>query len=49
MIRKEGKKTILYSSDGKRKLGEHSSKKAAIAQEVAIKYSQARAAGKKKP
>jgi hypothetical protein len=35
-IRKEGDKYVLYSKDGKKKLGTHGSKKAAQAQERAI-------------
>lgn len=40
MIRKEGNKYILYTKDGKKKLGEHSSLKKAQKQEKAIQYSQ---------
>lgn len=36
MISKEGRKWVLKTSDGKRVLGTHPTKKAAIMQEVAI-------------
>jgi hypothetical protein len=36
MIRKEGKEWVLYTSDGKKVLGRHTSRKKAIAQEIAI-------------
>lgn len=42
MIKKQGNKWILYTKDGSRKLGTHSSKKKAIAQEIAIKASKAK-------
>lgn len=36
MIRKEGAEWVLYTSDGKRVLGRHKTKKDALAQERAI-------------
>lgn len=36
MIKKEGNRWVLYSKSGGKKLGEHSSKSAAIKQEQAI-------------
>jgi len=36
MIRKEGSVWVLYTSDGKRVLGKHKTKKGAVAQEMAI-------------
>ena len=41
MIRKRGNKWILYTKDGSKKLGTHSSKKKALAQERAIQISKA--------
>lgn len=49
MIKKEGNSFVLRSKKTGKKLGVHASKIEAIKQEMAIKYSQARAAGKKKP
>lgn len=46
MIRKEGKKWILYSRDGSKRLGIHPSKEKAAAQERAINYSKAKRKGK---
>ena len=46
MIKKKGKKYILYTSDGSRILGEHSSKEDAMKQEQAIQISKAKRAGK---
>jgi hypothetical protein len=40
MIRKEGTKYVLKTSDGKRVLGTHPTKRAAMMQEVAIKKNQ---------
>lgn len=45
MIKKEGKKYVLYSKDGKKKLGSHASRGDAKRQEAAINISKARAAG----
>jgi hypothetical protein len=42
MIRKEGTKYVLKTSDGKRVLGTHPTKRAAMMQEIAIKKSQAK-------
>lgn len=42
MIRKVGKKYVLYSRKTGKRLGTHSSKAGAIRQEVAIKISQQR-------
>lgn len=36
MIKKSGKKWILYTKDGKRKLGTHDTREEALAQERAI-------------
>jgi hypothetical protein len=49
MIKKEGKKFVLYSSDGSKKLGSHSSRGDAKRQEMAIQISKARKAGHKIP
>jgi hypothetical protein len=49
MIKHVGKKWILYSSDGSRKLGEHDSKADAERQERAINISKARKAGHRIP
>ena len=46
MIKKEGEKYILYTSDGKRKLGTHHSHADAARQEAAIKISEAKRAKK---
>jgi hypothetical protein len=45
MIKKEGDKYVLYTADGKRKLGTHHSHADAERQEAAINISKARAAG----
>ncbi|MBM4370122.1 MAG: hypothetical protein FJ098_00610 [Deltaproteobacteria bacterium] len=45
VIRKEGKKWVLYDSKGKKKLGTHDTYEKARAQERAIQISKARAAG----
>jgi hypothetical protein len=45
IIKKEGKKYNLYTKDGKRLLGSHSSRHEAKQQEIAIDISKARAAG----
>ena len=45
MIKHEGRHWILYSSDGKKKLGTHSSRGDAKRQEMAINISKAREAG----
>lgn len=45
MIKREGKKWVLYSKDGKKKLGTHYSRADAKSQEAAINISKARAAG----
>lgn len=37
MIKKSGNKWILYTKDGKRKLGTHTTREEAVAQERAIK------------
>lgn len=37
MIKKSGNKWILYTKDGKRKLGTHSTREEAVAQERAIR------------
>ena len=42
MIRHEGDKWVLYTRDGKKKLGEHDTKEQAIRQEQAILAAQAR-------
>lgn len=42
MIKKDGSQWALYTKDGKRLLGRHPSKYAAVKQEQAIKASQAR-------
>lgn len=39
MIRKQGNKWILYTKDGSKKLGEHTSRKDAEKQEAAIHIS----------
>ncbi len=39
MIKKQGGKWVLYSSDGKKKLGEHNTKEEALRQERAIQIS----------
>lgn len=49
MIKKVGKKWVLYTSDGKRVLGTHKTKKEAESQEAAINISKARAAGHRIP
>lgn len=36
MIKKSGNKWVLYTKDGKRKLGTHTSRDEAVAQEKAI-------------
>lgn len=36
MIKKSGKKFILYTKDGKKKLGTHPTRESALAQERAI-------------
>ena len=46
MIRKEGDKYVLYSSDGKKKLGEHKTKKDALRQERAIQALKNKSLGK---
>jgi hypothetical protein len=46
VIRQEGNKWILYSRDGKKKLGEHGSREEALVQERAILAAQARRLGK---
>jgi hypothetical protein len=46
MIVKKGNQWVLYNSDGTKVLGRHPSKKAAIAQEVAINISKAKKKGK---
>lgn len=45
MIKKTGKKWVLYTHDGKRILGRHATKESAQKQEAAINISKARAAG----
>lgn len=45
MIKKVGKKWYLYTKDGKRILGRHTTKKEAESQEAAINISKGRAAG----
>jgi hypothetical protein len=42
MIKKQGAKFVLYSSDGKKKLGEHTTRKDALAQERAIQANKKR-------
>ena len=42
MIKKVGGKYVLYTKDGKRRLGTHSSYREAAAQESAIKHSKKR-------
>lgn len=49
MIKKQGKKFVLYTKDGSKVLGEHPSLQAAESQEHAINISKARAAGHKIP
>ena len=49
MIKKEGRKWVLYTHDGEKVLGTHETKKEAEAQEVAINISKARAAGHRIP
>jgi len=49
MIKKVGKKWYLYTKDGKRILGRHTSKASAVRQEAAINISKARAAGHRIP
>jgi hypothetical protein len=39
MIKKVGKKWVLYTKDGKRRLGTHSTRAKAAAQERAVKAS----------
>lgn len=39
MIKKQGDKYILYTKDGSKKLGEHDTRRQALAQEVAIEIS----------
>jgi hypothetical protein len=48
VIKHEGSKWVLYTSDGSKKLSEHSSKKGAINQERAIKAHEADQAKKTK-
>ncbi len=47
MIKKVGNKWVLYTSDGSRVLGRHATKAEALAQERAIKASEARRAKRK--
>ena len=47
IIKKEGKKFVLYSKDGKKKLGTHDSYGKAMAQERAIREDQKRKSRKK--
>lgn len=47
MIRREGNKWVLYTRDGKKKLGEHKTRAQAVAQEQAILAAQARRGLKK--
>ena len=49
MIKKVGKKWVLFTHDGKRKLGTHATKAGAEKQEAAINISKARAAGHRIP
>jgi hypothetical protein len=49
MIKKKGKKWYLYDSKGKKILGRHPSKAAAMHQEAAVNISKARAAGHRIP
>lgn len=49
MIKKVGKKWILYSHDGKKILGHHPTKASAKRQEAAVNLSKARAAGHRIP
>jgi hypothetical protein len=46
MIRKVGGKVVLYTADGKKRIGTHDTKKAAVAQEIAIKIAQQKRKGK---
>jgi hypothetical protein len=46
MIRKEGRKYVLYSSDGSKRLGVHPSKERALAQERAIQFAKAKRKGR---
>lgn len=49
MIKKVGKKWYLYTKDGSRILGRHTSRTSAERQEAAINISKARAAGHRIP
>jgi hypothetical protein len=49
MIKKVGKKWVLFTHDGKRILGRHTTKEQAQKQEAAINISKARAAGHRIP
>ena len=49
MIKKEGSKWVLYTKDGKKRLGTHKSRAKAIAQEHAINISKARKKGHRIP
>jgi len=49
MIKKQGKQWVLYDSSGKKVLGRHPSRAAALAQETAINISKAKAAGHRIP
>lgn len=42
MLKKEGKKYVVYDSEGKEVLGEHTSRRKAIAQIAAIEISKAK-------
>lgn len=46
MIKREGKQFVLYTKDGSRVLGRHSSRGDAKRQEAAIEISKAKNAGK---
>ena len=49
MIKKSGKKWVLYNHDGTKILGHHPTKASALRQERAITISKARAAGHRIP
>lgn len=49
MVKKVGKKWVLYSHDGKKILGRHPTKAGAKRQEAAVNLSKARAAGHRIP
>jgi hypothetical protein len=49
MVKKENDKYVLYTKDGKRKLGTHDTLAQALSQEAAVNISKARKAGHRIP